>query len=113
MLDLPPAEAYTRAAAQPAEHVAAEFNQRRYASTQEQAWLLLAAQALGLGACWLGIHPREDRIRQVKALFDLPATVIPVAAIALGRPGEEKELRTRYDPAKVHHERWSPALAGG
>ena len=29
-----------------AEEVAAEFNQRRYASTQEQAWLLLAAQAL-------------------------------------------------------------------
>lgn len=29
-----------------AEQVAAEFNQRRYASTQEQAWLLLAAQAL-------------------------------------------------------------------
>jgi nitroreductase len=74
--------------------------------------LLLAAQALGLGACWLGIHPREERIRQVKALFGLPAAVIPVAAIALGRPGEEKELRTRYDQAKVHHERWSPALAG-
>ena len=29
-----------------AEEVAAEFNQRRYASTQEQAWLLLAARAL-------------------------------------------------------------------
>ena len=29
-----------------AEQVAAEFNARRYASTQEQAWLLLAAQAL-------------------------------------------------------------------
>lgn len=29
-----------------AEQVAAEFNQRRYASTQEQAWLLLAAHAL-------------------------------------------------------------------
>ena len=29
-----------------AEAVAAEFNQRRYASTQEQAWLLLAARAL-------------------------------------------------------------------
>ncbi|MBK8537640.1 MAG: alpha-2-macroglobulin family protein [Candidatus Competibacteraceae bacterium] len=29
-----------------AEQVAAEFNQRRYTSTQEQAWLLLAAHAL-------------------------------------------------------------------
>lgn len=29
-----------------AEEVAADFNQRRYSSTQEQAWLLLAAHAL-------------------------------------------------------------------
>ena len=29
-----------------AEQIAAEYNQRRYASTQEQAWLLLAAHAL-------------------------------------------------------------------
>jgi nitroreductase len=33
--------------------------------------LLLAAHALGLGACWLGVHPREDKIRKVKEL--LPA----------------------------------------
>ncbi|RME95682.1 MAG: nitroreductase family protein, partial [Verrucomicrobia bacterium] len=25
--------------------------------------ILLAAQALGLGTCWLGIHPREQRMR--------------------------------------------------
>ena len=24
--------------------------------------LLLAASALGLGACWLGVHPREERV---------------------------------------------------
>ena len=30
--------------------------------------MLLAAQALGLGACWLGVHPREDRVAHVRSL---------------------------------------------
>jgi len=68
--------------------------------------LLLAAHALGLGACWLGIHPREERIRKVSGILVLPASVIPVAGIAIGWPGEEKEPRTRYNPAYVHHEKW-------
>jgi hypothetical protein len=28
--------------------------------------LLLCAHGLGLGACWLGIHPREDRVQKLK-----------------------------------------------
>ena len=68
--------------------------------------LLLAAHALGLGTCWLGIHPREERIRKVSEILALPASVIPVAGVALGWPGEEKEPRTRYHPAYVHHETW-------
>ena len=31
--------------------------------------MLLAAQALGLGACWLGVHPRDDRIAHVRAYW--------------------------------------------
>lgn len=68
--------------------------------------LLLAAHALGLGACWLGVHPREHRIRHVREVLGLPASVVPVACIAVGHPGERKEPRTRFNPAYVHHERW-------
>ena len=69
--------------------------------------LLLAAHGLGLGACWLGIHPREARMQQVATLLALPSAVIPVAAIALGWPGETKEPRTRYHANYVHAERWA------
>ena len=48
--------------------------------------MLLAAQALGLGACWLGVHPREDRMAHVRALLDIPDVDIPVCAISLGWP---------------------------
>ena len=50
--------------------------------------MLLAAQALGLGACWLGVHPRDDRIAHVRALLDLPDAVIPVCVVSIGWPAE-------------------------
>jgi nitroreductase len=68
--------------------------------------LLLAVHALGLGACWLGVHPREDRVRKLTELLGLSTNVIPVAAIAIGQPGEVKEARTRYQAAYVHREKW-------
>jgi nitroreductase len=68
--------------------------------------LLLCAHALGLGACWLGVHPREERVRKLKEILGLPATVIPVAGIAIGHPAEEKEPRTRFKREYVHWEKW-------
>lgn len=65
--------------------------------------ILLAANALGLGSCWLGIHPREERIAALRETLDLPADCLPVGAIAIGRPAEERpEPRTRFDAGKVH-----------
>jgi nitroreductase len=68
--------------------------------------LLLAAHAIGLGACWLGIHPRDERMKKISSLLSLPPSVVPVSAIAIGQPGEEKEARTRYNPVFVHQEQW-------
>jgi nitroreductase len=68
--------------------------------------LLLAAHALGLGACWVGVHPEENSIRRVKELVGLPAPVVPVAVISLGHPGEQLEARTRFSAANVHVEKW-------
>jgi nitroreductase len=68
--------------------------------------LLLAATALGLGACWLGVHPREDRVRNLRQALGLPEQVVPVAAIAVGWPAETKEKRTRYQDSSVHQGKW-------
>ena len=69
--------------------------------------LLLAASMLGLGACWLGVHPREERIKHIKKIFNLPENIIPIAAIAVGHPGEEKQPGTRYNPAHVHYDKFT------
>ena len=68
--------------------------------------ILLAATALGLGSCWLGIHPRQDRLEGIRNLFNFPANIIPMCGIALGWPAEKPEPRTRYNAERVHFEKW-------
>jgi nitroreductase len=68
--------------------------------------ILLAASMLGLGTCWLAVHPREERMALVRSTLSLPERVVPVAVIALGWPAEKKEARTRFEAAKVHGEKW-------
>lgn len=68
--------------------------------------ILLAASMLGLGACWLGVHPRTERVDTVRELLNIPANVIPVSAIAVGVPAEQKAPRTRFSQDAVHMETW-------
>ena len=68
--------------------------------------LLLAATALGLGSCWLGMHPRPDRIDGIRSLFSLPENIIPMCGIALGWPAENPEPRARFKPERVHLGKW-------
>ncbi len=63
--------------------------------------ILLAANALGLGSCWLGIHPREERIAALRAALNLPDGCLPVGAVAIGRPAESPGPRTRFDAGKI------------
>jgi nitroreductase len=73
--------------------------------------LLLAAHAQGLGACWVGIHPGETLIKRVGELLALPASIVPVAVVSLGQPGEQPAPRTRFNAAYVHREKWNPLSA--
>lgn len=68
--------------------------------------ILLAAHAQGLGACWIGIHPREVRKEALTRLLDLPAHVVPFALISLGYPAEKKAQADRFTPSKVHYNHW-------
>ena len=68
--------------------------------------LLLAAHALGLGACWLGVHPRPSRIDSLTKILRLPEKILPVSCIALGWPAETQPARTRFSAAYVHDESW-------
>lgn len=68
--------------------------------------ILLAAHALGLGAVWLGYHPREERVKGAQKVLGLPEKVTPLAVLAIGHPGETKPPSDRYDETRVHRDRW-------
>jgi nitroreductase len=68
--------------------------------------LLLAATALGLGAVWLGVFPREDRVNTISGVLKIPKNLLPLNLISIGHPAEAKEPRTQYDETRVHHEHW-------
>jgi nitroreductase len=64
---------------------------------------LLAASMLGLGTCWVSLHPNEERMKLAREMCGMPATFTPVAIIAMGWPGEKTEPRTRYRDEAVHY----------
>ena len=68
--------------------------------------LLLAAHAKGLGAVWLGVYPLEERIRGFRKLLNLPEEIMPLALISIGYPAEKALRANRYDPSKVHYNKW-------
>jgi nitroreductase len=68
--------------------------------------LLLAARALGLGSVWLGVYPLEERMAGVRALLGLPDRIIPLAIIAVGHPAESKPPANRFNPERVHRNKW-------
>jgi len=68
--------------------------------------LLLAAHARGLGAVWLGIYPRMERVTGLRKLLGLPEHVVPLALVAIGHPAEHLPPADRYDAARVHRNRW-------
>ena len=68
--------------------------------------LLLAARALGLGACLTTLHLRREA--QVKALLGIPEHVDTYALIPLGYPASPPgPLRRRPVAEVTHHDRWS------
>lgn len=68
--------------------------------------ILLAAHELGLGAVWLGIHPREERKNEIRNIFKLPENIQPMSLISIGYPAEEREVPERFKPERIHYNAW-------
>jgi nitroreductase len=63
--------------------------------------ILLEAVSLGLGTCWCGVYPREERIVPFRKLLKVPESKIPFCVIAVGVPDEVPERRGFFEEAKV------------
>ena len=68
--------------------------------------VLLAAKDLGLGTCWTGVHPREERVKHVQDVLGLAENVRPLCVIAVGVPDGEEKPRDKFDPSFVSWNKW-------
>ncbi|MFZ5974593.1 MAG: nitroreductase family protein [Bacillota bacterium] len=79
------------------------FVQDCSAATQN---LMLCAHELGLGTCWCGLYPQTDVMDAVRKILGIPAAVVPFAFIAVGYPAKTYGMPERFDPKKIHMEKW-------
>ena len=63
--------------------------------------LLLAAEALNLGAVWTGVYPYKARIATVSKALKLPQHIIPLNIIPIGYPLMDDRPKDKWDAEKV------------
>lgn len=68
--------------------------------------ILLAAHAYGLGAVWCGVYPNPERVPAVKQVLGLPDFITPLNIITLGYPDENPEPKNKWNPDKIHYQKW-------
>ena len=65
--------------------------------------ILLAANALGLGAVWTGGHPMADRVANISKALKLPVTIVPLCTIVIGHPAEQPKPKDKWKPENVSY----------
>ena len=68
--------------------------------------VLLAAEALGLGAVWTAAYPYEDRIGVVRKYTAMPEQFVPLCIIPVGYPDGPQKAKDKYDESKIHRNKF-------
>ena len=68
--------------------------------------LLLAAEALGLGAVWTGVYPYEERVAAVKSALGLPEEIVPLALVPIGHPKGDPQPKDKFNEDNIHYNGW-------
>lgn len=69
--------------------------------------ILLAAHSMGLGAVWLGVEPREERIKAITEILGLPPHVHPLSIVSLGISDKiPSKIPDRFEPSKIKRNKW-------
>lgn len=68
--------------------------------------ILLAAEALDLGAVWCAVYPLDEKVSDIKKFFNLPENIIPLNIIPIGYPYVKEEPKRKYNIKKIHNNSW-------
>ena len=68
--------------------------------------ILLAAEALGLGAVWTGVYPNMDLARPLAEFLGLPGNVQPLCCIPIGHHDGTTQPKDKWKPENIHYGKW-------
>lgn len=68
--------------------------------------ILLAAEALGLGAVWTATYPYKDRMEVAKKYTGHPDHIASLCVIPVGYPAVPHTPKDKWDASKVHTGKW-------
>lgn len=68
--------------------------------------MLNEANSLGIGSCWLGVYPEQERMLEINAYFKLPKGIIPLWMISFGYPDEKINVKDKWNEEKIHYEKY-------
>jgi len=68
--------------------------------------ILLATEALVLGAVWTAVYPEEDRMKAVRSILKIPDKIIPMNVIPVGKPVGSDKPKNKWKPENIHMEKW-------
>ena len=72
--------------------------------------ILLAAEAMGYGACWGAVYPTEERIKVVREILGFPEFLIPFCFITVGKPTGFDLPQDKWNPRRLHWNKWSQQI---
>ena len=68
--------------------------------------LLLAVEAMGLGAVWTACYPYDERMSTTIEALELPDNVKPYSIVPVGHPGGKEKPKDKWKPENIHFEKW-------
>ncbi len=68
--------------------------------------ILLAAQAMRLGGVWLGLYPKQDRMKGLRNIYGIPEHIIPFSIVSIGYPERMPNPHTTYHTDMVHYDKY-------
>ncbi len=68
--------------------------------------LLLAVEAIGLGAVWTACYPYDERMNPAIEALGLPDNVKPYCIVPVGYPAGNDKPKDKWKPENIHYEKW-------
>lgn len=68
--------------------------------------MLLAVEAIGLGAVWTACYPYEDRMNPAIEALGLPDDVKPYCIVPVGHPSGKDKPKDKWKPENIHYDKW-------